>query len=56
MLVVGCEDKKLYALDSRNGKVLWTFEATDRISSAPVVDDDVAYVGSWDGYLYAVDL
>ena len=47
MVIVGCEDKKLYALDSHTGKVLWTFASGDRISSSPSVMDGVAYVGSW---------
>jgi glucose dehydrogenase len=36
-------------------KPLWTFSTTDAISASPTVVDDVLYVGSWDGFFYALD-
>jgi titin len=35
--------------------VAWSFATDDPINSAPVIDDDIIYVGSDDGILYAVD-
>jgi polyvinyl alcohol dehydrogenase (cytochrome) len=38
-----------------NLKPLWTFSTTDAISASPTVVDGVLYVGSWDGFFYAID-
>jgi outer membrane protein assembly factor BamB len=37
-------------------KVKWKFATHGYVVSSPVIDEDTAYVGSTDGYLYAVDL
>jgi len=39
-----------------NLELLWTFAAEDSIESTAAISDGVAYVGSLDGNLYAVDL
>ncbi len=36
-------------------ELLWTFQAGDMIESTAAIVDDVVYVGSSDGYLYAID-
>jgi len=65
---VGSLDGKLYKADATDGALRWTF-ATDgaalasgsfgydrrTIQSSPSVGDGIAYVGSRDGTLYAVD-
>ncbi|MFM0632858.1 PQQ-binding-like beta-propeller repeat protein [Paraburkholderia xenovorans] len=33
----------------------WTFVTGDAVSASPTVVDDVVYIGSWDGYFYALD-
>jgi outer membrane protein assembly factor BamB len=33
----------------------WTFQTGDAVSASPTVVDGVVYVGSWDGYFYALD-
>jgi outer membrane protein assembly factor BamB len=33
----------------------WTFQTGDAVSASPTVVGDVVYVGSWDGYFYALD-
>src|ERR1700758_5168617 len=33
----------------------WTFQTGDAVSASPTVVKDVVYVGSWDGYFYALD-
>jgi outer membrane protein assembly factor BamB len=38
-----------------NLKPFWTFSTTDAISSSPTVVDGVIYVGSWDGFFYAIN-
>ncbi len=37
-------------------EILWKFETKDAIESAPAIADGVAYIGSFDENLYAVDL
>ena len=34
---------------------LWAFPTGDAVSASPTVVDGVVYVGSWDGYFYALD-
>jgi outer membrane protein assembly factor BamB len=41
-------------LDAKTGTEKWEFEAGDSVRSTPAVSDGVAYVGSDDGYLYAL--
>lgn len=53
----------LAALDGRNGRAEWTFDTDDvrleednmPVLSSAAVSDDLVYVGSEDGYLYARD-
>src|SRR3954471_23726162 len=33
----------------------WTFPTEDAVTASPAVVDGVVYVGSWDGYFYALD-
>lgn len=44
----------LYALDSGNGKTLWTFTADGRIDSPPTYYKGMVLFGSRDGWLYCV--
>ena len=46
----------IYALNSENGDLKWTYKTDDEIYSSPVVYNKVLYVGSNDGYLYAIDI
>lgn len=55
-VILGGEDKLLYALDARNGNIKWTFLAGGRILAAPTIDGNVVYVGGEDGRLYAINL
>lgn len=65
---MGASDGKLYALDSANGKEVWSFQTGKSslalmpysrdgspVISSPVVSGDVVYVGSTDGRFYALD-
>jgi len=36
-------------------RLAWTFATGDAVSASPTVVDGVVYVGSWDGYFYALD-
>jgi len=46
---------RVYALDERNGRVRWTFQAEGRIKSALTLAGNRLYVGTYDGYLYALN-
>jgi len=50
-------DKYLYALDIETHAKLWEvpFRAGDSLRSSPALGNDVIYIGSEDGRLYAVD-
>jgi outer membrane protein assembly factor BamB len=43
----------VFAVDGGTGEELWRF-SVESSSSSPVVVDKVVYVGSSDGYLYAI--
>src|ERR1700730_13622335 len=36
-------------------QLAWTFPTGDAVSASPTVVEGVVYVGSWDGYFYALD-
>ena len=58
-VLVGSEDGKLYAFDASTGDTIWTFPVRGnlgKIWSTPVVDEERAYFGSLDHYVYAVSL
>jgi outer membrane protein assembly factor BamB len=58
ILVVVSEDGNLYAFNAATGDELpWSpFRTGDRIWSTPLVQNGVAYLGSHDHFVYAVDL
>ncbi|MHC4582109.1 MAG: outer membrane protein assembly factor BamB family protein, partial [Planctomycetota bacterium] len=47
-------DDKVYALDARTGRQLWTFFTEGPVRLAPFVSGDRVYVGSDDGYVYCL--
>ncbi len=56
-LVVGGFDGVVYILDADNGRLVWSFdEAQGRILGGPIVDEELTYVASADGTLYAINL
>jgi len=54
LVYFGTEGGELLCLDFR-GQVKWRFKAKRAITSSPSVQDNVAFVNSLDGFLYAVD-
>nr|XP_048331209.1 putative acyl-activating enzyme 19 isoform X4 [Ziziphus jujuba var. spinosa] len=56
-VVVGCYKGKIYFLDSSNGNILWSFQASSEVKSQPLVDisRQLIWCGSHDHNLYALD-
>jgi len=52
---VGSGDGKVYALNTANGDILWTYTTGDSIYSSPAVVDGAVYIGSEDGKVYALN-
>jgi len=49
-------DRNIYAFDASSGQQLWVYETGAGISVAPLLMNDVVYIGSRDGYFYALNL
>ncbi len=53
---VGCLDRNVYALDARNGELVWKFQAEGGFAPAsPVANDGIIYIGSYDYNFYTID-
>lgn len=52
---VGSQDKNMYSINARNGRLLWNFTTGARILSSPAVVSGKVYVGPDDGYVYCLD-
>ncbi len=56
LVIVGSQDKLVYAFEPRSGRKVWSFATKGRVDGSPVVVGDRVFVGSMDGRLYALDL
>jgi outer membrane protein assembly factor BamB len=56
LIVVGCRDRLVRALDRATGKEAWTFLTKGQVDSSPVIVGDRVFVGSKDKNLYVLDL
>ena len=56
LVIVGCRDKNVHAVERKNGDLAWSFPTKSRVDSSPVVVGSRVYVGSSDGHLYVLDL
>jgi eukaryotic-like serine/threonine-protein kinase len=52
---IGSDDGNLYALNARNGSLLWQYTTGGPIKSTPCLANNTIYVGSNDKFLYAID-
>ena len=52
---MGCADGNLYAVDRISGSMKWKFHSAGPITSSPVTQDGLVYVGSADQNFYALD-
>ena len=44
-----------YALSLKDQKIVWQFNSSGMITSAPVLKKDTIYFGSWDNYIYSLN-
>lgn len=56
LIIAGSRDRRVYGLDRKTGKEVWSFPTGGRVDSSPVVAGSRVYVGSLDGRLYVLDL
>jgi outer membrane protein assembly factor BamB len=56
LVIVGCRNRVLYALDRKTGKEAWKFETKGRVDPSAVVVGKRVYAPSMDGKLYVLDL
>lgn len=56
VIIFGADDGSVYGLEL-SGKRKWVYRAKRGINSSPIVDPDsnICFVGSFDGYVYALD-
>jgi outer membrane protein assembly factor BamB len=56
LVIFGCADHYVYALDINTGKMAWKFRAGQMfVDARPIEDDGIIYIGSFDGHLYALE-
>jgi outer membrane protein assembly factor BamB len=57
MLYVGPDDRRFYAINSKDGSVKWTYtKSLEGFVSSPVIVNNLAYVGSKDSKLHAINI
>jgi outer membrane protein assembly factor BamB len=54
-LYFGAHDGKVYAYDTSEHKLFWSFQTEKSISMDMIMDDDILYVGSTDFAVYGID-
>jgi outer membrane protein assembly factor BamB len=52
---VGSRNHHLFAIDAVTGELKWCYKTGGPIFSSPAVVDGAVYIGSNDGYLYAIE-
>lgn len=52
---IGSSDQRVYALDGRSGRLIWTYRTGGMVHSSPALAGRNIVVGSWDGAVYALD-
>ncbi len=45
----------IYALNTKDGSVRWSYATSDVVSTSPVIVNGVLYVGSYDAHVYALN-
>lgn len=56
LLVIGCDDGLVYALDVTSGTRRWAFDTGEIVEAPPMIAEGRVFVGSSDGVFHALDL
>lgn len=56
LFVIGNGDGNIYALNTEDGSLEWTFETGHHVWATPLIVSDMVYVGAMDRHLYALNL
>lgn len=56
IVIVGCMDNNVYALDRGTGEIVWKHSAFMPVASSPTIANGMVYIGSIDKTLYALDV
>jgi outer membrane protein assembly factor BamB len=56
IIVLGCRDRQVHAIDAKTGKRAWAFKTRGEVDATAVISDGRVYVPSKDKYLYVLDL
>lgn len=56
LVLAGSRDRRLYALERKTGKEVWSFATGGKVDASPVVAGKRVYAPSLDGNLYVLDL
>jgi outer membrane protein assembly factor BamB len=56
LVIIGSKDRKVYALNRKDGTPVWEFRTGGKVDSSPVVVGKRVYIPSMDGHLYVLDL
>lgn len=54
VVYVGSHDGSRYALSGSTDELICRYQIDASVVSSPTVLDGVCYVGTWDGYVYAI--
>jgi eukaryotic-like serine/threonine-protein kinase len=50
----GSKDGNIYGLKASTGKQIWKFKTNGPVISSPAIENGILYIGSEDGYVYAL--
>lgn len=56
IIVFGCDDGFIYAVDQLSGNILWKYQTKASVQATPAIKDSVVYIGSSDNTFYAIHL
>ncbi len=56
IIVFGCDDGFVYAVDKMSGQIRWKFKTNASVSATPAIQDTLVYIGSSDKNFYAIGI
>jgi outer membrane protein assembly factor BamB len=56
LIVLGCRDRQVHAIDALTGKRAWAFKTKGEVDATAVISDGRVYIPSADKMLYVLDL